>query len=315
MVRETILIEGMQGLGDNLHQRAALRVLMRHSDLLLKTPWPWVYHDLAGQSLRFICSNSRLRKQAENERREASQFIAPPAKPISKHIRIWYPPAEVKAKGSVLAAMLASCGLQPTEENIDFRLPVPSAWQTPLVREIKAKAHGRPILIYRPLVERPKDWAGCAVRNPDFCAYAQLFKTIRDRFFVVSLADLVDGVEWIVGEHVEADVTLHKGELECGALASLFTAASMVFASPGFAVILAQAVGTPVICTFGGYENASSFSIGAKLTPTLSIEPIHPCACFSHSHACRKAIDLPLARNRLLEFVDAVTTEDSARLA
>ncbi len=98
-------------------------------------------------------------------------------------------------------------------------------------------------MVYRPLVERT-EWNGCAARNPDHSAYAALFASIRDQFHVVSIADLVPNVEWISGARVEADQKFHAGELEFEALAGLFSIASLVFCSPGFAVILAQTVGT-----------------------------------------------------------------------
>ena len=68
-------------------------------------------------------------------------------------------------------------------------------------------------MVLRPLVERT-EWRGCAARNPDPVAYAALYNSIRDRFFVVSLADLVPGVEEMVTD-LDADICLHKGEAGC----------------------------------------------------------------------------------------------------
>jgi ADP-heptose:LPS heptosyltransferase len=154
-------------------------------------------------------------------------------------------------------------------------------------------------MVYRPLVDRPSDWTGCNARNPDHAAYAALFRSIRDQFFVVSVADLKPNYEWIVGERVEVDAVVHAGELEFEALAALISLSGLVFCSPGFAAVLAQAVATPVACIFGGYERSAFFFAGAKSAPVLGIDPIHPCECFSHAHDCRKTIDLPAATERL----------------
>jgi hypothetical protein len=68
-------------------------------------------------------------------------------------------------------------------------------------------------------------------------------------------------------------------------------------------VILGQAVGTPVVCTFGRYERAYSFSGGARFSPYLGIEPIHPCDDFRHDDRHDKSIDLSRAHAKLGEFV------------
>jgi len=159
-------------------------------------------------------------------------------------------------------------------------------------------------MLYRPLQERA-EWGGCRNRNPDHAAYAELFRSIRDRFFVVSVADFEPGREWMVGEPVEADLEFHNGELDFETIAGLTRMASLVFTPPGFAVVLAQAVETPVACVFGGYENSKSFSGGARFSQYLGIDPIRPCHCFSHDHQCKKAIDMPKAIARLKAFAEA----------
>lgn len=166
-------------------------------------------------------------------------------------------------------------------------------------------------MVYRPLIERT-EWSGCANRNPDFHAYAEIFTAIRDRYYVISVADLVPKAEWIAGLRVDVDAEFHHGELSFEALAALMQQASMSYASPGFATILAQSVGTPSICVFGGYESGTSFSFGARFAPHLAIEPVNPCTCFSHTHKCQKGIDVPRAVARASIFVEDCSGHDSA---
>src|SRR3546814_19914557 len=97
-------------------------------------------------------------------------------------------------------------------------------------------------MIYRPLVERT-EWSGCAARNPDHHAYAELFAAIRNQFFVVSIADLQDVAEWILGNRVNADIQLHRGELGRAPNAPLTQTPGLMISSPGFVVILALSVG------------------------------------------------------------------------
>lgn len=289
----TIHINGMHGMGDNLHQRAIVRHLARDHEVWLDTPWPSIYHDLVGARLHVVSKGSRLRTQAKNAAHEAALFDVSQPPAVARALSVSYSPSAVRQHRGVLAAMSAQCGVPVG----DFRMPVPADWRHGL-----ALPTDRPVLVVRPLVER-REWSGCRNRNPDAAAYLELLASIRDRFFVVSVADLQKGEEWLAQPDIAADLTLHAGELDFRALAALWRDAALVYASPGFGVVLAQAVGTPVVAVFGGYEAGYSFSAGAAYTPTLAIDPIRPCDCFSHTHNCDKRIDLPAARQHLLDFV------------
>lgn len=292
--RPALRIEGMHGMGDNLHQRSVVRELMKTREVWLETPWPSIYHDLAGARLHLVNKGSRLRTQAKNAVREAAAFddSAPP--PDAEVLRVSYPPALVRSRRGVLAAMSAQCGVPVG----DFRMPVPADWRHGLQLPLD-----RPVLAFRPLVER-REWSGCRSRNPDADVYLKLLAGIREHFFLISVADLQPGTEWLAHPAVDADLTLHAGELDFRALAALWRDADLVFTAPGFGVVLAQAVGTPAVAVFGGYESAYSFSAGAAHTPTLAIEPRRPCDCFRHHHACDKRTDLAAAAQRLQEFVN-----------
>lgn len=295
-----LLIKGMHGLGDNIRQRALIRQMLPRYDVWLESSWISVYHDLIPQGLKIVHKPTRLRTQAKNAARESGLFSSSPPQRGTRALQVWYPPTRVRATGSVLAAMCESTGCDLAAA--DFRLPVPPLWRAAAQELVAQWRPTKPILLYRPLVDRPSDWTGCNARNPDFAAYAELFRSLRDRYFVVSVADLAPGKEWIVGEEVESDITLHAGELAFETLAALTAEAALVFCSPGFAAVLAQAVGTPVACVFGGYEKSSFFFAGAKDAPVLGIDPVHPCECFQHDHACDKTIDLDRARAQLAAF-------------
>lgn len=295
-----LLVRGMHGLGDNLHQRAILRQMMQRNEVWLESSWVSPYYDLIGQGLRVIHKSTSLRTQTKNAKREAGLFSKERLPVGVSHIQVWYRPEEVRAYRSVLGAMCRNTGTDVA--TADFRLPVPREWQE------RARAvvgyPDKPILVYRPLVERT-EWSGCLARNPDSAAYFELLESIRGRFHVVSIADLVPDVEWISGIRIEADQKFHAGELDFEALAGLFSLSSLVFCSPGFAVILAQAVGTPVAATFGSYESSYSFSAGARFSPYLGIDPINPSDDFKHDAKRDKSIDLPAARARLAIFASA----------
>ena len=310
-MNNSVLVDGMHGLGDNVHQRAVIRHLLAvnpRTEFWLKTPWPCLYHDLVGGRLHVVDPATSLRTQRKNSAREHARYVAPPRK--SQRQRVSYNLRLVQKTGSVLGAMVRAT-LGHDIDNADFRLPVPAVW--------RAKADAligrprKPVMILRPLVERT-EWRGCAARNPDAVAYAALYDSIRERFFVVSLADLVPGVEDLVTD-LRADICLHKGELDIEAIAGLMAGAALTFCSPGFAVPLSQAVGTPVIAVFGGFECSRSFSYGHRFAPTLGIDPINPCQCFSHTHQCDKRIDLPAAHADIEEFIADNVADHTAVVA
>ena len=297
-------------MGDNLHQRAVVRQLMQTHEIWLESSWASLYHDLIEQGLHVIRRPIRLRTQQKNAVRELDKFTTSSPPPRTPTIRISYNRAEVIASPSrtVLEAM---CQLTRCDyATADFSLPIRPEWLAAVDLMIERwrsiNGSGKPLMIYRPLVMRP-EWAGSGVRNANPAHYAELLAEIREQFFIISVADLQPSQEWIVGPQLRADITLHKGELPFELLAALFHRADLVFTSSGFAAILAPAVGTPVVSVIGGYEAASWHAAGGRLAPYLGIEPRVPCECGTSSchRPCTKELDMPLAKARLREFVDA----------
>lgn len=284
-------VEGMHGMGDNLHQRAIVRKwLAAGEEVWLDTPWPEIYHDLP---VHCFSTGSRLRTQAKNIRRSGIDRAQRPSE-YSQLVQVSYPQKLVRQCGSVMRAMAASVHGSAAAV-YDFRFPVPAAW-----------THGvdvppdRPLLVVRPLVKR-REWGGAEQRNPDPVAYADVFELLRGDAFVVSVADIERGHEDIVSV-LDADLYLHKGELDFKRLAALWRDADAVYTAPGFGVVLAQAVGTPVCAVFGGYEKSYSFSSGLDFSDCLFIDADVGCDCFSHHHACDKRITVMRWRDKIAAF-------------
>jgi hypothetical protein len=296
-----LILHGMHGIGDNLHERAIVRELMREYEVWLLTSWPQMYWDLV-PALHLLPLSSPIPWMAKNEQRCAEMFstIAPPADaPV---IRCAYPFPDARAT-SVLAAMAKTCGVAVG----DFRLPIAPAWECKADALLARWRPDRPLLITRPLLtvtdkRRPRSGEAKIARNPDRGAYAELFTGIRERYFVMSIADALPGHERVLVQ-LGADVGFHHGELDFETVAALTARAALVYCSPCFLTVLAQAVGTPQICVFGGFEAANSFTPGARFTPWLPIEPLEPCRCWSY--ACRhdKTIDLVAAAANIELFI------------
>lgn len=302
--KPSLLIHGMHGLGDCIHQRAIIRALLKRGNrIALETSWPCVYYDLAGEDLKFIRKPVALRTQLKNAEREADKFVpGPPPHHGGNSVHISYNRASVANRSShtILEAMFAAAGILGDYAEADYRLPprpFPDQW-IPVFETTK------PIMIYRPLVVRP-EWRGSGIRNANPDQYAELVAMVRDSFYVVSVADLEPNREWIVGPQLVPDTAYHHGELSFESLADLFRAAALVFTSSGFPAILGPAVETPTISIQGGFEPASWHNDGARFAPYLGINPINPCICATSacSKPCLKALDMPAARAAVTEFI------------
>ncbi|RWF44291.1 MAG: methyltransferase domain-containing protein [Mesorhizobium sp.] len=295
--KPTLVVRGMYGIGDCIHQRAVVRELMRKNNVTLQTFYTAMYHDLVAEGLDLHIAEriSPRIKDAGNQ---------PDDEPWGReNIRISYDPRSTKVNGSLMASQFASARLKMPAQ-ADFSLPVKPEWRA-AAKALLAKHNpaGKPVMIYRPITLN-KLWE-CPARSPDAEAYATLYQSIRDRFFVVSVCNLGDNGEYIVGPEQDADLKLHKAEAPFETLAGLFAEALLVFANPGMAPILSQAVGTPVVCVYGGHESyRTTNAVGAHLAPTLAIEPVKPCECFERHHKCDKRIDFEAALPKLIAFAE-----------
>lgn len=293
-----IYLHGMYGVGDCLHQRAILRVLLDAGhEVTLDTFYSGMYEDLLPRGLRLQLLGGVMPRI-----RDARQAYLPRAQRPRNTImrRITYNREAIHRHGSILAAQFASAGIKMPARP-DFSLPVPYAWKSAAMQAVGV--HDKPIMVYRPSVLN-NVWLSRA-RAPDAVSYAQLYQFIKDQFHVVSVANLGDKGEHIDGEEQFADTKFHAGELQFEVLAGLFSNAKLAFTCPGFSPVLAQAVGTPTVIVYGGNESfATTNSVGAHLAPTLAIEPIRPCACHLKEHDCDKTIDMPAAMIDLRAFVE-----------
>ncbi|MDX8513536.1 methyltransferase domain-containing protein [Mesorhizobium captivum] len=311
--KPSLVALGMYGMGDCLHQRAVIREMMKTRQVELQTYYTAIYHDLIAEGLKVTLVE---RPNLPPRIRDAGNTAHPtrPSRLAAADMRIGYDHARTKKHGTLLGGMFGSVGLA-VPERPDFSLPVKAEWRAAARRLIEdaAEAKGRetvkalttkPLMVYRPIIVNGT-WP-CPSRSPDPVAYAELYRSIRDRFFVVSVCDLNQKGEEIVGEEQDADLKLHHGEADFETLSGLFAEAALVFGNAGFTPILAQAVGTPNIVVYGGNESFRyTNAVGAHLAPTLAVEPVKPCECFDRHHKCDKTIDLAAALPKVEAFAAA----------
>lgn len=294
MKKPSLVVTGQYGIGDCIHQRAVVRELMKTNRVTLQTVYSAMYHDMVADGLI-------LERRSSLSPRIKDGDAIPKGRSALASLRIGYTPELTRAHGSIVAAQYASVGLE-CPERPNFRMPVKREWRDAARKLIAGwPSGGKPIMVYRPIVLNSV-WSAPA-RAPDPVAYDALYRSIRDRFFVVSVCDLTQGGEYIVGKKADVDVELHAGELKFEELAGLFSEADLVFANPGFAPILAQSVGTPGIIIYGANESYRITNLpGEHLAPTLAIEPIVPCEHFIRNCKCDKTIDVKAALPKVTAF-------------
>lgn len=259
-----IYIDGMKGLGDNIYQRAFVR---QFDQCFLTTPWPEIYSDLP--NVLPVRSPTTLRTQAKNVQRYDGQWYNPPARRAK--------PIAYGGHG-IIPGMSRAFGIKPGVFDLpDYGLP-------PIAG---------PYAIVRPATLR-REWIA-ASRNPDPAYIVEAATMMREAgLTVVSVADLQDGQEWIVGEAPPCDIQLHNGELSVTELLSLTRHATAVVGGIGWIVPACIAMQVPAWIICGGQ---GGYNYPGRITdPIMDLSrmafamPDNFCMCTARDHKCDKRI-------------------------
>jgi hypothetical protein len=282
-----LYVETQKGLGDNIYARAFVKTLVQKHDLYLATPWPELYEDLP---VRFVRAETNLRTQAKNIARQSREFHQVP--PRTSGIHPAYGSREL-LDGGLIHGLQRHFGCEP------------AAWDLPLFENvIEAK---KPICVVRPATVR-SEWTATA-RNPRPEYIAEVVERIRDRYFVVSVADLQGTAEYALEPMPYADLKLHAGELNVKHLLGLIQAADIVIGGVGWIVPACIASHTRLICVLGGN---GGYNAPERITdPRMDLSRAHfvrpddYCMCARMQHNCDKRIsNLDQQIEAILEHLD-----------
>lgn len=273
----------MMGLGDNIMQRPFVRAAWARSPVVyLQTPWPELYSDMPG--LRFVRSQSRLRTQAKNERAARVNWHLAPS---GQRVTFAYGTSGHSQGLSIQECMEAALplGSQP------FIWTLPQTGRVPFL-----DTGGRPIALIRPVTERA-EWHN-ASRSPRPEYVNAIAARLMDTHYVVAVADLEPGKEWLVGEMPLCDRAFLKGELSVVNLLALMRAADVTVGGVGWIVPAALAMGSRAFIVLGGNggHNAPEFIVDRRADSSRLgfAMPRNFCRCAEKHHACNKTIDDPL---------------------
>lgn len=270
-----------RGLGDNIYSRPFIREAAKRNDVWLNTPWPELFEDLP---VHFMRASTNLRTQAKNVRRQdAARWEEP--KGFGPTVSVVYGHESLKRYGNiwrVLERFMPLHGAKPL-----FDLP-PLGPSIPL--------GDLPIALVRPVTVR-KEWRNEA-RNPKPEYVNAVAESLMRTHTVVSVADLEQGQEWLVGEAPPCHIAFHHGEFSVRQLLALVRDASVVVGGVGWIVPAAIALKTPAFIVLGGNgaHNAPEVITDQRmdLSNITFAKPKDFCRCPNNLHKCEKTIsDLP----------------------
>lgn len=275
------LIDSMQGLGDNIYQRHIVKSLSESgNNIWITTSWPEIYSDL--ENVRFLKPETKLRTQSKNILRNTTWESSYPRDCLLLPIRYG---AKDMPKGSILKTMESRAGFKVREIN----LTLPDFGRVP---EIIGN-RGKPIAVIRPVTAR-KEWLNNARSpKPEYISQVAI-DLLSSGFWVVSVADIDDSSEWLVGEAPPASQRLHKGELSVIELLALIQGAKVVVGGVGWIVPACLAAKTNLYCILGGQGGHNSPRHVADPRMDLSrirfATPDRFCMCDRMDHDCDKEI-------------------------
>lgn len=225
----TTFVEGMHGLGDSIYLRAFVKSLAARGEVYLATPWPELFADLGVKCVR---KNTVMRTQVKNIAASAYPWHAAPSMSMcGRHLRAGY---DLRQE-TILEGFRRTLGVDPGP----FDLPAgPSGGYSP-------RAIVRPATVRR---EMP--WTA---RNPHPGYIADAAAALgRAGAYVVSVADLQDGEEWLDGPAPPCDLARHDG-VPLPHLLALVRDARALVGGVGWLLPAAIASGVPMLCIAGGH--------------------------------------------------------------
>jgi hypothetical protein len=276
--------EGMQGLGDNVYQRAVLeQVCAEHGRIALLSPWPQVYAGLPIDV--YAPRTTRLRTQRRNVVGLAMKSL-PPTLRVTH--RIGYGSA-----GTILEDLERSVGIRGAR----LRMSLPS---------FPAPDLPRPYIVVRPATLRA-EWRADA-RNPAPGLIAHAVSLMRKDFYVVSVADVNGVAEWFSEPPPPSDHQYHAGELRVERLLGLMQHASGIIGGVGFALPVALAYRIPMLLIYGGWGffNGPQRVLDKRIDSSHIVQasPRPLCMCTTRTHNCDKRI--PDLETHVEHFRDVV---------
>lgn len=279
-----VKVHGCFGLGDTLYLRPVVELWAATrgpGTTHVHTPWPQLWD---GTPVRIIPSNTHLRTQIENERRNAHLYTHhEPAN--SRRLPMGYNIAEFE-RGRTVTEAIASRLQLTLPDKIQHAFAVPDGWKWKPTSD-------KPIAFVRPPTVR-KEWRAPG-RNPDPVAFKAIVSRLMETHHVVSVAKVEKNDEWIVDE-IPAHERFEHGELTTEQAFGLMASSDIAIGGVGFIVPASAAANVPTFILAGGVLKGNDEHALCDKRLDWNIRFAYPdigsqCWCTKYEHACVKRTD------------------------
>lgn len=279
-----VFVKCMEGIGDTLYARPFIKQLVLDGhDVYLRTPLTLLFSDLDVKFVKPDEVKYRTQKRAFNRYGNIEFHDLPK---VDREIDFFYGQKELNRFG-ILSHMEQAFGYELGSTTPVLDLP------TNLAPHSIALPSDKRVAIVKPVTHR-KEWL-CTSRSPKPQYVAWCARMLRDAgYYVISIADTVDGQEWIDGDEPPAHLKLHRGELGLAGTLSLIKDSHLVVGGSGFILPATIAAKTNLFVIFGGrgeYDNPHKvFDLRMNLRKIGWALPDNFCRCCLMDHDCDKTI-------------------------
>lgn len=272
-------ITSMHGLGDNIYQRPHVKALADQGEVYIDTSWPEIYANIGG--INFIKPSTNLRTQKKSYEKSQTRWVND-VESYDRHVKFGY-------GGNLRSTCI------PDTMKAASGVANPPPMDLPNFGESPIKST-KPIAFVRPVTER-REWHNSA-RNPRPEYIAEAIDILCRTHFIVSVADVEDGAEWLAGSDggaSYADVRFEKGELSIRQMLALFQNSDIIVGGMGWILPGAIAAKKKALIIGGGQLGHNHIDkVTAPYIDKSLIRyalPSNPCHCVDMRHNCDKAID------------------------
>ena len=282
---ESIFFDGANGFGDSLFQRVVIKYLSQYfKTIYVHTPCPDLFWDIP--NLKFVKEGHKWLRTQEKSAKLSRGKISPLPKGLKRTAYSYCPVRQLKK----CSAYIIRTKLNIDVDDFDFTFPLRPIWISKATKLVNGFDMGnKKLCIIRPPTNR-SEW-DYPTRNPHPEYYQMLIDKYKDEYFYVSIADIEDNVEWLVGDLKGIDAKFHKGELSLSTIFGLMKISSMMICYPAFFMLAGIATRSKTFTIWGGCSHpAASLEESMGLWNFSYAAPDPACNCFLAEHDCNKEI-------------------------
>lgn len=295
-MRQLLLWAKNGGIGDHLFMRPAARfALSVGREVIIRTPWPELFHDLP---VGFARPDSSMRMEKRHiESADPLTWTVP--NESAEMVDIGYDIGSLSPSATPSRVALRALGAEDWRDRpLDLELPLQASW----VNAAKARlvALGLSIrgysMVYPPTVR--KEWLNPA-RNPRYQYIQSAVAAIPGPWIAFGAHE--KGVEWPVGAALPVEHSFTQGELSVGEIAALLAMARVTVTGHCFVLPLVVATRATALAVWGGFHPPEYYFDMRRLRSSVELAlPMRPCACGNYFHECDTRLDMDEAIRRTI---------------